>query len=245
MRALPGVASAGATDTIPFGDQHTDSVILAEGYPMKPGESLISPNAVDVTPGYFEAMGVRLVRGRFFEESDGARSRPVVIVDEKLAQRFWPGEDPVGRRMYRPGDVNLLAIDEKTVLFTVVGVVRDVRLSDLTEGERAVGTYFFPMAQNASRLVTFAIKTAVGPESLAGSLRAAVASLDPELPWLSSRSWPVRCRPAARRASTRWPSWASRAGQFTAGRSPVGSSSPECRPCTRRCVAFSASTRSG
>lgn len=196
VRALPGVASAGATDTIPFGDQHNDSVILAEGYPMKPGESLISPNAVDVTPGYFEAMGVRLVRGRFFEESDGARSRPVVIVDEKLARRFWPGEDPVGRRMYRPGDVNLLAIDEKTVLFSVVGVVRDVRLGDMTEGERAVGTYFFPMAQDSSRLVTFAIKTAVGPESLAGSLRAAVASLDPELPVFDSRTMDERAEGA-------------------------------------------------
>jgi len=191
---MPGVVFAGATDTVPFGDQHSDSVILAEGYPMKPGESLISPNAVDVTPGYFEAMGVRLVRGRFFEESDGARSLRVVMVDEKLAGRFWPGEDPVGRRLYRPGDdaKDLLAIDEKTVFFTVVGVVRDIRLSDLTEGERAVGTYFFPMAQDTSRLVTFAIKTVTRPESLAGPLRATVASLDPELPVFDSRTMDER-----------------------------------------------------
>ncbi len=198
VRALPGVVSAGATDTIPFGDQHSDSVILAEGYPMKPGESLISPNAVDVTPGYFEAMGVRLVRGRFLEDSDGARSLRVVVVDEKLAGRFWPGEDPVGRRLYRPGDVtkDLLAIDEKTVFFTVVGVVRDVRLSDLTEGERSVGTYFFPMAQDTSRLVTFAIKTVSRPESLAGPLRAAVASLDPELPVFDTRTMDERAEGA-------------------------------------------------
>ena len=168
VRALPGVVSAGATDTIPFGDQHNDSVILAEGRPMKPGESLISPNAVDVTPGYFETMGVRLVRGRFFGERDGARSLRVVIVDETLAARFWPGEDPVGRRLYKPANANdLLAIDEKTVFFTVVGVVRDVRLNDLTEGQGSVGTYFFPMAQDTSRLVTFAIKTTPRPESLA------------------------------------------------------------------------------
>ena len=51
MRALPGVITAGATDSIPFGGNHSDSVILAEGYQMKPGESVISPNAVDVTPG--------------------------------------------------------------------------------------------------------------------------------------------------------------------------------------------------
>jgi predicted permease len=194
LRALPGVVTAGATDTIPFGDQHNDSVILAEGYAMRPGESLISPTAVDVTPGYFEAMGVRLVRGRFFEEGDGPRSRRVVMVDEKLAARFWPGQDPVGRRLYKPGDdaKDLLAIDDKTVLFTVVGVVRDVRLSDLTEGERTVGTYFYPMAQDTSRIVTFAIKTTPRPESLGGSLRATVAALDPELPVFDSRTMDER-----------------------------------------------------
>ncbi len=197
VRALPGVVSAGATDTIPFGEQHNDSVILAEGRPMQPGESLISPSAVDVTPGYFEAMGARLVRGRFFEERDGARSRKVVIVDEKLAARFWPGADPVGRRLYKPGDTqDLLAIDEKTVLFTVVGVVRGIRLSDLTEGEKTVGAYFFPMAQDTSRLVTFAVKTTPRPESLMGPLRATVAALDPELPVFDSRTMDERAEGA-------------------------------------------------
>ncbi len=70
LRALPGVTAVGATDTIPFGGNNNDSVIFAEGYQMKPGESVISPSAVDVTPGYFEAMGVRLVRGRFFDDRD-------------------------------------------------------------------------------------------------------------------------------------------------------------------------------
>ncbi len=60
LRELPGVSAVGATDTIPFGGNHSDSVIFAEGYQMKAGESVVSPNAVDVTPGYFEAMGVKL-----------------------------------------------------------------------------------------------------------------------------------------------------------------------------------------
>ena len=197
VRALPGVLAVGATDTIPFGDQHNDSVILAEGYAMKPGESVISPSAVDVTPGYFEAMGVRLVRGRFFEERDGKSTLPVVIVDEKLAGRFWPGEDPVGRRLYRPSDAeHLTAIDGKTVFFTVVGVVRDVRLADLTEGDRTVGTYFFPMAQDTSHLVTFAIRTASRSESLAGPLRSSVAALDPELPLFDMRTMDERTESA-------------------------------------------------
>ncbi|MCG6928566.1 MAG: ABC transporter permease [Acidobacteria bacterium] len=196
VRGLPGVVAAGATDTIPFGGRHSDSVILAEGYSMEPGESLISPYRVNVTPGYFEAMGARLVRGRFFEEGDQAGSLPVIIVDEKLAQRFWPGEDPVGRRMYRPGSVeDLLAVDENTVYYTVVGVVGDIRLEDLAAGQ-PVGTYFFPMAQNAPRLVTFALKTGPRPDALAASLRAAVGSLDPELPVFDARTMDVRTEAA-------------------------------------------------
>ena len=72
---------------------------------MKPGESVITPSRVTATPGYFEAMGARLIRGRFFEEGDQAGSLPVIIVDEKLAERFWPGEDPLGRRLYRPQNI--------------------------------------------------------------------------------------------------------------------------------------------
>jgi predicted permease len=183
IRALPGVVSAGASDTIPFGGNHNDSVILAEGYQMKPGESVLSPNAVDVTTGYFETMGVRLVRGRFFQDSDAGGALPVVIVDEKLAARFWPDQDPLGRRLYRPTDINnLLAITKETVFLTVVGVVRDVKLHDLTEGDKAVGTYYFPMVQDLARQITFAVKTAGNGASLPAELRGAIAQVDRELP---------------------------------------------------------------
>ena len=204
VRALPGVVSAGATDTIPFGDSNSNSVILAEGYQMRPGESVISPSAVDVTPGYFESMGVKLVRGRFFSEADTGGTLPVLIVDEKLAERFWPGQDPIGRRMYKPTDIdNLTAVNEKTVFLTVVGVVAEVKLHALTEGDAAVGTYYFPMAQDTSRLVTYALRTEGRPEAVAGALRAALASLDPELPLFDLRTMEQRTELALR--DHRWP----------------------------------------
>ncbi len=183
VRALPGVTAAGATDSVPFGGNNSDSVILAEGYQMKPGESVISPSAVEVTPGYFEAMGVRLRRGRLFQDSDGAGALPVIMVDETLARRFWPGLDPIGRRLYFPTDINtLVAVNDKTVFMTVVGVMADVKLHDLTEGKRSVGAYYVPMAQGTSSLMTFAVKTAGRPETVAGGMRTAIASLDRELP---------------------------------------------------------------
>ena len=188
VRALPGVTAAGATDTIPFSGAHNDSVIIAEGYLMKPGESVISPAQVEVTPGYFEAMGASLVAGRFFEEKDADGAPKVVIVDRKLAARFWPGQDPIGRRLYFPTDLNqLLAVTDKTVFLTVVGVVADIKLDDITEGERAVGACYHPVAQNGPRLVTFAVKTRTRDASLTTSLRGVIASLDRELPLFDVR----------------------------------------------------------
>ena len=102
IRRTPGVTWAGATSDIPFGGNHSDSVIFAEGYEMKPGESLISPRYVSVSPGYFEAMGISMARGRAFDDRDIETAPLAVIVDERLARHFWPNQDPVGRRMYQP-----------------------------------------------------------------------------------------------------------------------------------------------
>lgn len=193
LRALPGVEAAGATDTIPFGGNHSDSVILAEGYQMQPGESVISPNQVDVSPGYFESLRAVLVRGRFFDERDTATSPKVIIVDEKLAHRFWPNQDPIGRRMFRPEDINqLLAITEKTVFLTVVGVVHDIKLADLVQGNGEVGSYFFPLAQDPSRMLTFTLRTATDPAALANPLRDAITGLDRELPLFDTQTMEER-----------------------------------------------------
>jgi putative ABC transport system permease protein len=128
-------------------------------------------------------MGTKLVKGRFFDERDGGQAPRTIIVDRKLARRFWPEQDPIGRRLYRPTDIDKLTeITDKTVFMTVVGVVEDMKLHDLTEGDRTVGTYFMPLAQDISRFVTFAVKTAANPESLGSGVRGAIASLDREMP---------------------------------------------------------------
>jgi predicted permease len=183
IRALPGVTAAGATDTIPLGGNHSDNVILAEGHQMRAGESLIAPNAVDVTPGYFEAMGVTRLAGRFFDDRDAATAPRVIMIDETLAKRFWPGQSPIGRRMYQPSNPkDFFAITDKTVFLTVVGVIHDITLGSLTEGKDSVGSYFVPMAQDPSRGLGFVARTAGDPTSLAGPMRSVIAQLDSELP---------------------------------------------------------------
>ena len=187
LRALPGVSAAGTTTTIPFSGDHSDNVIIPEGHQMKPGESVISPSQVIVTPGYFESMGVTLARGRLFDDRDAPaeRTHRVAIVDEKLARRFWPDRDPIGRRMYFPSSINdLLAVTPDTEWFTVVGVIKDVKLDSIVEPSNAVGAYYFPYQQRAgdARGFTFTIRTAGDSHALAAAVRAAIGGIDRELP---------------------------------------------------------------
>jgi predicted permease len=185
LREVPGVSSVGATDWIPMNGNNSDSVILAEGYQMRPGESIISPSQSAVTPGYFTAMGVKLVRGRFFDEHDVDKAPHAVIVDDRLARRFWPHQDPIGKRMFLPQDINnLLATNDKTVWLNVVGVIGEVKLHSFTEDTRSpVGAYYFPMAQSSRRGVSFALKSAAGdPSALGADVRHVLSRLDRELP---------------------------------------------------------------
>lgn len=186
VRALPGVEAAGIASNIPLGGNTNDSVILAEGYAMSPGESLISPYNASVSPGYFEAMGVPLKRGRFFTPSDDERAPAVVIIDERLSKRFWKDQDPIGRRMWKPDSAEEFTTGPgpKSRFWTVVGVVGNVRTTALTEKE-PVGYYYFPFAQEVIRGMTLVTRTAGDPTAIVNSVRQQVQALDPELPFFS------------------------------------------------------------
>jgi predicted permease len=182
VRAIPGVTKAGATDVIPLSGNHNDEVILAEGYQMKPGESIISPFRMDISPGYFEAMGISMTKGRSFDERDNETAPRVVIVDEQLAQHFWPNSDPVGRRMYLPGNPqDLLKVDEHTTWLTVIGVVRNLRYEHLEEKGGSAGAYYRPIEQEPDNTFTFALKAAGNTDSAVRALRAEIFRLDPDL----------------------------------------------------------------
>jgi predicted permease len=187
VRALPGVEAAGITSTIPLSGDTSDSVIVAEGYVMSRGESLISPFQASVSSGYFEAMGIPLKRGRLFTESDTESSQKVIVIDERLAKRFWKGQDPVGRRMWKPDsaqDLTASGPGPKAHWYTVVGVVGNVRLTGLTEKE-PVGAYYFPSTQEVERGMVMATRTAGDPSAVAAGIREQVRQIDPELPFFS------------------------------------------------------------
>jgi predicted permease len=183
LRALPGVEAAGGSSNLPFTGDNSSSVILAEGYQMAPGESVISPNQLRATPEFFETMRIPLQRGRFFTDADTAESARVVIVDEALARKFWPNADPVGRRMYlpqKPEDV--VKPGPGVIWLQVVGVVGSVKLQGLIEGEGArVGAYYFPYAQDPTRGLGLAIRTSGDPVALTSAVREILSSIDPQL----------------------------------------------------------------
>lgn len=183
LERVPGVKAAGAVNNLPFGFGSSSSVIVAEGYVMAPGESVISPSYITVTPGYFQALSLPLRRGRFFNASDTDTSPKVVIVDERLAKKYWPTGDPVGRRMYLPNSPeDLVNPGPKTKWMTVVGVVGAVKLKELTEGEHArLGAYYLPYAQSTTSGIGLVLKTTGDPMQAVSGARQAIASLDPEL----------------------------------------------------------------
>ena len=160
LRALPGVDAVGATSFLPFSWDGSSSVVIAEGYTPAPGESVVSPSQLYVTPGYLETLRVQIKRGRFFTDADGGETTRAIIVDERLAQKFWPGADPIGRRMYLPQRVEDVVSPGPDVKYMqVVGVVGTVKLKGLIEGENArAGAYYMPYAQSPSREVSFAVR---------------------------------------------------------------------------------------
>lgn len=192
IRRISGVASAGATTGIPFAGDYDENVIFAEGYIAKPGESMIAPLALLVTPGYFETMRVPLVRGRYFTERDNETSPRVVIIDERLASKFWPNQDPIGKRMRLPSGPDLMKTDERTQWITVVGVVRSVRLQNLAGTGNSSGAYYFSCAQTPPRNYTFAIRTHQATAGVAQAMRTAIANVDPTLALFDIRTMSER-----------------------------------------------------
>jgi predicted permease len=185
IRALPSVQAAGVTSFLPFSYDNSSSVIIPEGYAARRGESVVSPHQLYVSPGYLEALRVRLKQGRLFSDSDGFGAPRVIIVDEDLARRFWPDADPIGRRVYipsRPEDVTKPG--PGVTWLQVVGVVGRTKLRGLVEGEDArVGAYYIPYVQDPSRGIGFAIRTSGPTDSgvTTAAVQRALAEIDPEL----------------------------------------------------------------
>jgi len=195
-RRLPGVQSAGITTAIPFGGNYSDSVVFPEGYVIGKGDSVISPSQLGVSEGYLETMRTRLLRGRLFNTGDTAQAPRSVIVDARLAHKFWPDLDPIGRRIYQPVDAQHLTPGPKTQYITVVGVIDNVKLMGLVEADGRFGAYYYPYAQSPDHGFALAVRSARDPLLLTAAIRRVVAGIDPELPVYSVKTMNERMQEA-------------------------------------------------
>ena len=171
IRTVPGVVSVGATTTIPLGGGGSTQPFSVEGRPA--GTVAEQPMAQTryITSDYFRAIGVPLRQGRFFSDQDRDNSVPVVIISEAMARRFWPGENPIGKRLTPSFHLEQGARE-------IVGVVGDVKASGLDVDSSAM--MYLPYRQSPRPYMSFVVRTAANPESLVQPVSAAIYSIDKE-----------------------------------------------------------------
>jgi predicted permease len=174
---ITGVRAAGSVRVLPLARTIGDWSIKIAGRPYVPEEN---PNGdyQAVTPGYFQAMGLTLVRGRFLTDADREDAMPAVVINDTMAARYWPDEDPLGRQF-------MIGTDDKPWL-TIVGIVGTVRHNAVVEEPRAEMYVAHAQLPNhvgaAPRGMTLVVKTDGNPLAIAGQVRDAVRSIDRNLP---------------------------------------------------------------
>jgi len=186
LRQLPGVEAVGFTSTLPATGDGIESFVV-DGYvdPRGPDQTAASPS--QVTSDYFKAMGIALLHGRYFTESDNADNQLAIIVNHEFAEHYWPHQDPIGKRM-RIGTQK-----SGTPWMTVVGEVADAKLTtpdaDASEQfyqpipqlEKDIGSYAQPTDLNGNGGY-IVLRSALPPEQMENSLRSVVRSIDAQLP---------------------------------------------------------------
>jgi putative ABC transport system permease protein len=182
LSALPGVESASAVNPLPLSDSHVAVSFDIEGHPVPRSERPSADFRV-VSINCFRTMGIKLVRGRDFAERDNQDTPGVVIVNEFFADKFFPGEDPIGKRI-RP-NVSSEA-DKNPAWREIVGVVSNVKHRSLNQ--EFTPEYYAPHAQTPYDSMTLVVKTVSDPKGIVGAVREEVRAMDKDLPLYNIRS---------------------------------------------------------
>jgi predicted permease len=172
LRALPGVASAGAASIFPLAGSDYILTFSQAGRPPKPPGQEDSAMYYAVTPGYFESLRIPLKAGRYFHQTDAPNAPATAIINESMVKQFYPNQNPIGQRLIVEGSNNKPS--------EIVGVVGDVRDEELASKGRVA--IYQPESQRVFQSLYFGIRTTGDPESLISSVRAVFRDLDPELP---------------------------------------------------------------
>jgi putative ABC transport system permease protein len=175
MERLSGVQSVSVASNTPLNNSPNPTIeITIEGRPpLRPDERQLCDQVV-VSPNYFTTIGARLLRGRDFDGRDGREAPPVAVISELTARRYWPNEDPLGRRFQRDG------LDGNAPWITIVGVVSDVKQSWFDREVRP--QVYLPYQQTQRRRMTFLLRTSIDSMSLAAAASSQILAVDRDQP---------------------------------------------------------------
>ena len=191
MRQTPGITDSGGGFPLPFSGGDPTASFRIEGRPVPPGDPGPHGAIRYVTPGYFTVLDIPLIKGRYFNEDDRQGSQAVAIIDENLAREYWPNEDPLGKRLQH---------NSSDPWATVVGVVGNIRFTTLAGEEQSSsismssskGAYYFPVYQSNAPFGFLLAKSNGSSASAESAIRAAVHSVDANLPVSNMSSMDTR-----------------------------------------------------
>ncbi len=178
-KTVPGVAAAGLAQIVPLGFNGAASSVVVDGYDMPEGQSRLSIPSNIVDEGYWRVMRTPVVRGRVFDERDTSSSPGVVVVNETMARRYWPNQDPLGRI------VRLR--DRSGPAMQVIGIVKDGKYLNL--GEPPQPFLFLPASQRFRAAMTMVVLSTGDPTALAAPIRAELQSLGSTVPLFDVRTY--------------------------------------------------------
>ena len=180
VRVLPGIEAVAMTTAVPFSDMGPDSSPFRIHGSQPPADgSQPHANAIAITPDFFRAMGIPLLRGRAFTDADRQGAPPVVIVDEQLANQYFPNVNPIGR-----------TIDHFGQNLTIVGIARSIHQSELGAGYKAVA--YYPLYQQPFPAAGIIVRSTLDSDVVVSSVRRSVRAVDPLLALYDVQAMPVR-----------------------------------------------------
>src|SRR6185295_10120108 len=169
VKTLPGVQSVAATSTLPLSGNNTDTSFAIEGRPEPPPDQQPVAWYSSVSTDYFRTMEMQLLKGRVFTDHDDEKSPKVVIISETMARRYWPNEEPLGKRIGQGPDR----------WREIVGVVKDVKHFGLDADTPP--SMYLPVRQSPARAMTLTVRTSAEPLSITGALRREIWASDQNL----------------------------------------------------------------
>jgi predicted permease len=184
LEQSPGVVAAGGITALPLSQAFAWTPITVEGRTPLPGEKFLNADLRVVAGHYFEAMGIPLRRGRFFDQRDDETKPNAVVVDEYMAEQLWPGQDPLGKR------IHVIQLPSKEQWQTVVGVVGRVKQDSLDSDPRIA--FYMAHTQFPVRALTVTLRSAGDPAAMLSAAKNALRNIDPDLPMYQVRTMEQR-----------------------------------------------------